>query len=50
MEFRYLPMTESDKEEMLAAIGVESTEELFSDIPDDVRFNNIDLDLQEAAL
>ncbi|WP_067728070.1 aminomethyl-transferring glycine dehydrogenase subunit GcvPA [Oceanobacillus damuensis] len=38
MEFRYLPMTETDKQEMFDAIGVTSTEELFSDIPDSVRF------------
>ncbi|GGA68261.1 aminomethyl-transferring glycine dehydrogenase subunit GcvPA [Ornithinibacillus halotolerans] len=37
MEFRYLPMTETDKKEMLDAIGIQSTEELFSDIPDKVR-------------
>lgn len=38
MEFRYLPMTEEDKKEMLDAIGVESTDELFSAIPEEVRF------------
>lgn len=37
MEFRYLPMTEADKREMLDTIGIESTEELFSDIPKNVR-------------
>lgn len=53
MEFRYLPMTESDKQEMLNDIGVESTEELFSDIPDDVRFKgelNLKKPANEAAL
>ncbi|MFD1850609.1 aminomethyl-transferring glycine dehydrogenase subunit GcvPA [Oceanobacillus bengalensis] len=39
MEFRYLPMTETDKQEMLDAIGVTSTEDLFSDIPSEVRVN-----------
>ncbi len=34
MEFRYLPMTENDKQEMLDVIGVDSTEALFSDIPE----------------
>lgn len=29
----YFPMTPSDEEEMLAAVGVESVEELFSDMP-----------------
>ncbi len=38
MEFRYLPMTEADKQEMLDSIGVASTDELFSDIPETVRF------------
>lgn len=37
MEFRYLPMTEEDKKEMLDVIGAASTEELFSDIPKEVR-------------
>lgn len=37
MDFRYLPMTEQDKQEMLKAIGVDSTEDLFSDIPEKVR-------------
>ena len=39
MEFRYLPMTETDKKEMLDTIGVSSTEELFSDIPKEVRLD-----------
>jgi glycine dehydrogenase subunit 1 len=39
MLHRYLPMTEEDKQEMLKAIGVESIDELFSDIPESVRFN-----------
>lgn len=34
---RYIPITPRDREEMLAAIGVASTEELFSDIPAEVR-------------
>lgn len=38
MGLRYLPMTDRDKREMLEAIGVESTEALFSEIPDSVRF------------
>lgn len=29
MEFRYLPMTETDQEEMLQTIGVSTTDELF---------------------
>ncbi|WP_318508434.1 aminomethyl-transferring glycine dehydrogenase subunit GcvPA [Bacillus sp. T3] len=38
MKHRYLPMTENDKNEMLATIGVETVDELFSDIPERVRF------------
>lgn len=37
MEFRYLPMTDEDKSEMLETIGVESTDDLFSDIPEKIR-------------
>src|SRR5690625_1256958 len=48
MEFRYLPMTESDKKEMLDSIGVESTDELFSDIPKEVRLNR-KLDLKDTV-
>lgn len=39
MQHRYIPMTEEDKKAMLETIGVESTEELFADIPKEVRFN-----------
>ncbi|MED3624651.1 aminomethyl-transferring glycine dehydrogenase subunit GcvPA [Neobacillus thermocopriae] len=38
MQHRYLPMTEQDKKAMLETIGVSSVEELFSDIPEKVRF------------
>ena len=38
MKHRYLPMTEADKQAMLETIGVESVDELFSDIPEKVRF------------
>jgi glycine dehydrogenase subunit 1 len=41
----YLSLTERDREEMLAAIGVSSVEELFRDIPSAVRFDR-DLDLE----
>jgi glycine dehydrogenase subunit 1 len=41
----YLSLTERDREEMLAAIGVASVEELFRDIPEGVRFDR-DLDLE----
>ncbi|MBP2078211.1 aminomethyl-transferring glycine dehydrogenase subunit GcvPA [Oceanobacillus polygoni] len=48
MEFRYLPMTETDKKEMLQTIGVSSTDELFSDIPSSVRFQG-ELNLKKPA-
>lgn len=48
MEFRYLPMTESDKTEMLQTVGVQSTDELFSDIPASVRFQG-ELKLKKPA-
>lgn len=38
MKHRYLPMTEQDKSAMLETIGVKSVDELFSDIPEKVRF------------
>ncbi|MCL1632550.1 aminomethyl-transferring glycine dehydrogenase subunit GcvPA [Sporolactobacillus sp. CPB3-1] len=37
-EFRYLPVTEEDRQEMLATIGVQSDEDLFSDVPEKIRF------------
>jgi glycine dehydrogenase subunit 1 len=43
----YLSLTERDREEMLAAIGVSSVEELFRDIPAAVRFDR-ELDLPPA--
>jgi glycine dehydrogenase subunit 1 len=53
MKHRYLPMTEQDKKAMLEAIGVSSVEELFSDIPEKVRFKgeyNIKPAKSETAL
>ncbi|MDQ0213848.1 glycine dehydrogenase subunit 1 [Oikeobacillus pervagus] len=53
MKHRYLPMTETDQKEMLDAIGVSSVEELFQDIPEEVRFKgeyNIKPAKSEAAL
>jgi glycine dehydrogenase subunit 1 len=48
MEFRYLPMTDTDKKEMLDKIGVSSTDELFSDIPKEVRLDR-KLNLKKPA-
>lgn len=53
MGFRYLPMTEQDKKEMLDKIGVRSVDELFSDIPETVRYKgrlNIKESKSETAL
>src|SRR3989454_10665038 len=41
----HLSLTERDRDEMLAAIGVSSVEELFRDIPEGVRFGR-ELDLE----
>ncbi|MCR8643511.1 aminomethyl-transferring glycine dehydrogenase subunit GcvPA [Paenibacillus sp. N1-5-1-14] len=38
MKHRYLPMTEQDQAEMMQTIGIESMEELFSDIPQSIRY------------
>ncbi|WP_026090282.1 aminomethyl-transferring glycine dehydrogenase subunit GcvPA [Salinicoccus carnicancri] len=38
MSHRYLPLTEKDRQEMLATIGISDVSELFSDIPEKVRF------------
>jgi glycine dehydrogenase subunit 1 len=43
----YLPLTDEDRREMLSAIGAESVEDLFSDIPAEVRFKG-ELDLPPA--
>jgi glycine dehydrogenase subunit 1 len=40
MDFRFLPMTEQDKQEMLEKIGVSTVDELFSDIPEKVRYKD----------
>ena len=34
---RYIPNTDAQQQEMLKAIGCSSMEELFSDIPEEVR-------------
>src|ERR687895_2060360 len=43
----FLSLTDSDREAMLAAVGVSSVEELFRDIPEGVRFRG-ELDLEPA--
>lgn len=47
MKYRYLPMTWEDKKEMLAFLGIDSVEELFSDIPEKVRFKG-ELNIPQA--
>ncbi len=44
---RYLPLTETDRADMLARIGVEGIDDLFVDIPKDVRLDSL-LDLPKA--
>lgn len=38
MKYRYLPMTTEDKKEMLSFLGINDVNELFSDIPENIRF------------
>ncbi|WP_411844329.1 aminomethyl-transferring glycine dehydrogenase subunit GcvPA [Salinicoccus sp. HZC-1] len=45
MSHRYLPLTEKDKKEMLDTIGVSDISDLFSDIPENVRFKG-ELDIK----
>src|SRR5690606_1151472 len=40
---RYTPHTEADRRAMLDAIGVERVEDLFADIPADLRFPTLNL-------
>ncbi|MBN8190920.1 aminomethyl-transferring glycine dehydrogenase subunit GcvPA [Bacillus sp. NTK074B] len=47
MKHRYLPMTEQDQREMLGQIGVDSVNDLFEDIPEQVRFKG-DYKIKEA--
>lgn len=37
-QHRYLPMTEQDQTEMLRVVGVSSIDDLFSDIPEAIRY------------
>jgi glycine dehydrogenase subunit 1 len=47
LKFRYLPVTEQDKQDMMDSIGVTSVEELFADIPEKVRFKG-EMNLKQA--
>lgn len=44
---RYIPLTNDEKQEMLKTIGIETVEELFEDIPQEMILDG-DLDLPEA--
>ncbi|WP_341480093.1 aminomethyl-transferring glycine dehydrogenase subunit GcvPA [Paenibacillus dendrobii] len=53
MKHRYLPMTEQDQKEMLKTVGLNSIEDLFKDIPDEIRFKGelpVSKGLDEYAL
>lgn len=53
MKHRYIPMTETDRKEMMDVIGISSIDELFQDIPEEVRFKgeyNIKKAKSESAL
>lgn len=53
MSYRYLPMTDRDRQEMLDMLGIANVEELFVDIPEAVRFQGelaIPAALSEPAL
>jgi glycine dehydrogenase subunit 1 len=47
MKHRYIPMTTADREEMLEVIGVETVDELFEAIPEEVRFKG-EYDIKQA--
>lgn len=38
MKHRYIPMTETDRKEMMDVIGISAVDELFEAIPEEVRF------------
>lgn len=48
MSFRYLPDTEHDQQEMLKALNISSVDELFADIPAEIRYQG-DLNIPEAV-
>lgn len=39
----YIPITESDEREMLKKIGIGSVDELFSDIPSEIRVKGLNI-------
>ena len=48
---RYLPLTDADRRDMLAAIGVPSVDSLFRDVPESVRLTDtVDLPDHQGEL
>ena len=47
MAFKYFPHTEQDVKDMLARVGVKSLDDLYADVPEQIRFKG-DYDLPEA--
>ncbi|NQU69207.1 MAG: glycine dehydrogenase, partial [Rhodospirillales bacterium] len=48
---RYLPLTDGDRAEMLAAIGVDDIDALFKDIPESARLTELlDLPLHSGEI
>lgn len=53
MKHRYLPMTDQDQQEMLKTIGLSTMDDLFKDIPEEIRFKGdlpVSSGLNEYAL
>ncbi|WP_085523385.1 aminomethyl-transferring glycine dehydrogenase subunit GcvPA [Tuberibacillus sp. Marseille-P3662] len=51
--YRYLPVTESDRNDMLQTIGAASIDELFADVPENIRFKgqlNVEPALSETEI
>ncbi|EKU49866.1 aminomethyl-transferring glycine dehydrogenase subunit GcvPA [Staphylococcus massiliensis] len=48
MSHRYIPLTEQDKKEMLGTIGVNSIDELYSDVPKEILLDR-KLNIEEAV-
>ncbi len=47
---RYLPLSNSERQEMLGVVGARSIDELFSDVPSDALNPDIDLPLHQSEL
>lgn len=52
-DYRYLPMTDQDQQEMLDTIGISQLEDLFDDVSEEVKFSGsleVEPELHETAL